>query len=35
MTELGRTLLEPIEAFGAWAFRHGDDVMAARERAGE
>ncbi|MEU8513468.1 helix-turn-helix domain-containing protein [Kitasatospora sp. NPDC048722] len=35
LTELGRTLLEPVEAFGAWAFRYGDDVMAARERAGE
>ncbi|MFD7960414.1 winged helix-turn-helix transcriptional regulator [Streptomyces zaomyceticus] len=35
LTELGRTLLEPIEAFGVWAFEHGDDVMAARERAEE
>ncbi|MFE7594194.1 winged helix-turn-helix transcriptional regulator [Kitasatospora sp. NPDC057512] len=33
LTGLGRTLLEPIEAFGAWAFEHGEDVMAARERA--
>ncbi|GAA2771099.1 winged helix-turn-helix transcriptional regulator [Streptomyces showdoensis] len=32
LTELGRTLLEPIEAFGAWAFEHGDEVMAAQER---
>ncbi|GHG11379.1 winged helix-turn-helix transcriptional regulator [Streptomyces zaomyceticus] len=35
LTELGRTLLEPIEAFGVWAFEHGDDVMAAREQAEE
>ncbi|MFI6034408.1 winged helix-turn-helix transcriptional regulator [Streptomyces sp. NPDC051315] len=33
LTELGRSLLPPIEAFGAWAFRHGDEVMAAQERA--
>ncbi|CAM5700680.1 hypothetical protein SGLAM104S_04991 [Streptomyces glaucescens] len=32
LTELGRTLLAPIDAFGAWAFEHGDEVMAARER---
>ncbi|MEU8687601.1 helix-turn-helix domain-containing protein [Streptomyces sp. NPDC048665] len=32
---LGRTLLEPIEAFGAWALEHGEDVMAAWERAEE
>ncbi|MFF4757986.1 winged helix-turn-helix transcriptional regulator [Streptomyces sp. NPDC001292] len=35
LTGLGRTLLEPIEAFGAWAFEHSEDVMAARERAEE
>ncbi|MFF4186293.1 winged helix-turn-helix transcriptional regulator [Streptomyces sp. NPDC001691] len=35
LTELGRTLLEPIEAFGAWAFEHSEDVMAAREQAEE
>ncbi|WP_030612898.1 winged helix-turn-helix transcriptional regulator [Streptomyces achromogenes] len=36
LTALGRTLLAPIDAFGAWAFEHGDEVMAARERyAGE
>jgi DNA-binding HxlR family transcriptional regulator len=35
LTDLGRTLLEPIEAFGVWAFEHGDDVMAAREQAEE
>ncbi|MEU4830318.1 helix-turn-helix domain-containing protein [Streptosporangium sp. NPDC023615] len=33
LTPLGRTLLEPIEAFGGWAFEHGDEVMAAQERA--
>jgi DNA-binding HxlR family transcriptional regulator len=33
LTPLGRTLLEPIEAFGEWAFAHGDEVMAAQERA--
>ncbi|GHJ99087.1 hypothetical protein SY2F82_08850 [Streptomyces sp. Y2F8-2] len=32
LTELGRSLLPPIEAFGAWAFEHGDEVMAAQER---
>ncbi|MGW3076415.1 MULTISPECIES: winged helix-turn-helix transcriptional regulator [unclassified Kitasatospora] len=35
LTELGRTLLGPIEAFGAWAFEHSEDVMAAREQAEE
>ncbi|MEV7601279.1 helix-turn-helix domain-containing protein [Kitasatospora sp. NPDC089797] len=35
LTGLGRTLLEPLEAFGAWAFEHGEDVMAAREQAEE
>jgi DNA-binding HxlR family transcriptional regulator len=33
LTALGRTLLNPIEAFGAWAFDHGDEVMAAQDRA--
>ncbi|WP_138962095.1 helix-turn-helix domain-containing protein [Streptomyces sp. YIM 121038] len=33
LTALGRTLLPPIEAFGAWAFTHGDEVMAAQDRA--
>ncbi|MDT9701452.1 helix-turn-helix domain-containing protein [Streptomyces sp. P17] len=33
LTDLGRTLLPAIEAFGAWAFEHGDKVMAAQERA--
>lgn len=32
LTGLGRTLLPPIEAFGAWAFEHADEVMAAQER---
>lgn len=32
LTELGRSLLDPIEAFGVWAFEHGDEVMAAQER---
>lgn len=31
LTALGRTLLAPIDAFGAWAFEHGDEVMAAQE----
>ncbi|MFJ8297974.1 winged helix-turn-helix transcriptional regulator [Streptomyces sp. NPDC094447] len=34
LTALGRTLLAPIEAFGAWAFEYGDEVMAAQERMG-
>ncbi|MFE0132069.1 winged helix-turn-helix transcriptional regulator [Streptomyces sp. NPDC059037] len=33
LTALGDTLLAPVEAFGAWAFDHGDEVMAAQERA--
>ncbi|MGR4878017.1 winged helix-turn-helix transcriptional regulator [Streptomyces sp. LARHCF249] len=32
LTALGRTLLGPIDAFGAWAFEHGDEVMAAQDR---
>ncbi|CAL9435067.1 hypothetical protein SUDANB105_02116 [Streptomyces sp. enrichment culture] len=32
LTALGRTLLAPIDVFGAWAFEHGDEVMAAQER---
>ncbi|MFB6507293.1 MULTISPECIES: helix-turn-helix domain-containing protein [unclassified Streptomyces] len=32
LTALGRTLLGPIDAFGAWAFEYGDEVMAAQER---
>jgi hypothetical protein len=26
-------LLAPIDAFGAWAFEYGDEVMAAQEAA--
>ncbi|MFE0421823.1 winged helix-turn-helix transcriptional regulator [Streptomyces sp. NPDC058953] len=33
LTDLGRTLLGPIETIGAWAFEHGDEVLAAREAA--
>lgn len=33
LTALGRTLLPAIDAFGAWAFEHGDEVMAAQEAA--
>ncbi|MGY1433595.1 winged helix-turn-helix transcriptional regulator [Streptomyces reniochalinae] len=33
LTPLGRTLLTPIDAVGAWAFAHGDEVMAAQEAA--
>ncbi|MEU9889629.1 helix-turn-helix domain-containing protein [Sphaerisporangium sp. NPDC051011] len=33
LTGLGRTLLGPIEAFGEWAFEHGDEVLQAQDRA--
>ncbi|MFF1696852.1 winged helix-turn-helix transcriptional regulator [Streptomyces sp. NPDC058257] len=33
LAPLGRTLPDAIEAFGAWAFDHGDEVMAAPEHA--
>ncbi|MFD9909008.1 winged helix-turn-helix transcriptional regulator [Streptomyces sp. NPDC059063] len=33
LTALGRSLLPPIEAFGAWAFEHGDAVLAAQDDA--
>ncbi|MFF8772210.1 winged helix-turn-helix transcriptional regulator [Kitasatospora sp. NPDC015120] len=33
LTALGRTFLAPIDAVGAWAFEHGDEVMAAQELA--
>ncbi|MFE7840736.1 winged helix-turn-helix transcriptional regulator [Streptomyces sp. NPDC057474] len=33
LTALGRSLLAPIDAIGAWAFAHGDEVMAAQEAA--
>jgi DNA-binding HxlR family transcriptional regulator len=32
LTRLGRSLLAPVEALGAWAFAYGDEVMAAQER---
>ncbi|TDD17120.1 winged helix-turn-helix transcriptional regulator [Nonomuraea diastatica] len=31
LTELGRSLLGPIEAFGVWASDHADEVMAAQD----
>lgn len=34
LTSLGGTLIGPIEAFGAWGFEHGDEVMAAQDRNG-
>ncbi|MFG2969771.1 MULTISPECIES: winged helix-turn-helix transcriptional regulator [unclassified Streptomyces] len=34
LTALGRSLLGPIDAVGAWAFAHGDEVMAAQESGG-
>ncbi|MER5742923.1 helix-turn-helix domain-containing protein [Streptomyces sp. NPDC002225] len=33
LTPLGRTLLDPINTIGAWAFKHGDEVMAAQDAA--
>lgn len=32
LTELGASLLGPIEVMGDWAHRHGDAVMAAQDR---
>ncbi|MEV0979942.1 helix-turn-helix domain-containing protein [Streptomyces sp. NPDC049915] len=32
LTALGRTLLAPIDAVGAWAFEHCDEVLAAQDR---
>nr|WP_055505612.1 helix-turn-helix domain-containing protein [Nonomuraea pusilla] len=32
LTGLGRSLLAPIETFGAWAFEHADEVLAAQDR---
>ena len=32
LTDLGRSLLTPIEAFGQWAHDHGDAVLAAQDR---
>ncbi|MGW2153879.1 winged helix-turn-helix transcriptional regulator [Nonomuraea sp. NPDC001699] len=33
LTDLGRTLLGPIEAFGVWAHDHADEVMDAQDRS--
>lgn len=33
LTELGQSLLGPIEAFGAWAYEHADDVLEAQDKA--
>ncbi|MFJ6718906.1 winged helix-turn-helix transcriptional regulator [Streptomyces sp. NPDC091259] len=33
LTPLGRTLLAPIDAVGAWGFEYGDQVLAAQETA--
>ncbi|MFJ4878978.1 winged helix-turn-helix transcriptional regulator [Streptomyces sp. NPDC088745] len=33
LTPLGRTLLGPIDAVGAWAFEYGDEVIAAQDAA--
>lgn len=33
LTPLGSSFLEPIEGFGRWAAAHGDDVVAAQNRA--
>ncbi|WP_129841696.1 helix-turn-helix domain-containing protein [Streptomyces sp. RFCAC02] len=33
LTPLGRSLLGPLEALGAWAAEHGDEVARAREDA--
>ncbi|MFE7561422.1 winged helix-turn-helix transcriptional regulator [Kitasatospora sp. NPDC057500] len=35
LTALGRTFLAPIDAVGAWAFEHGDEVLAAQELGGD
>jgi DNA-binding HxlR family transcriptional regulator len=35
LTELGRSLLEPMQAFGRWSELHADEVVAAQERADE
>ncbi|WP_224244862.1 winged helix-turn-helix transcriptional regulator [Hyalangium gracile] len=32
LTELGRTLLEPVNALAAWAQNHREAIQAARER---
>ncbi|HET6856805.1 MAG TPA: helix-turn-helix domain-containing protein [Streptomyces sp.] len=33
LTELGRSLLGPIEVVGVWSQQYGDDVLAAQDRA--
>jgi DNA-binding HxlR family transcriptional regulator len=33
LTELGRTLLEPVRSLSRWAEEHADDLLAARDRA--
>lgn len=33
LTDLGRSLLDPIGAFGEWAFEHAHEVMEAQEKA--
>lgn len=33
LTALGHSLLPPLRAFGRWAERHADEVLAAQERA--
>lgn len=32
LTELGRTLLEPVQALAAWAAERREDIQAARDR---
>ncbi|WP_405967920.1 helix-turn-helix transcriptional regulator [Streptomyces sp. NBC_00015] len=32
LTDLGRSLLPPIQAFGIWAHDHGDEVTRAQDR---
>ncbi|WP_101785025.1 winged helix-turn-helix transcriptional regulator [Nonomuraea indica] len=32
LTELGQTLLGPIQAVGKWALDHAEDVLAAQDR---
>lgn len=34
LTDLGVSLLGPIEAFGQWAHDHGDEVVAAQDHFG-
>ncbi|MEU4405591.1 helix-turn-helix domain-containing protein [Streptosporangium sp. NPDC023963] len=33
LTDLGRTMVPLIGAFGEWAFDHGDEVLDAQDRA--